>query len=236
MIRKRITFANVTSFLALFVALSAGSYAAVKLPANSVGSKQIKAKAVTSAKLGSKAVTSPKVAANAINGSNVAANALDGSKVKDGSLSGSDINLTTLGKVPSAASADTAGSAAIARLKAATGVGTSRANTSGNVPFDSATATCDSGLVATGGGVELSDPADQLILDSFRTGLLPGRDASRTTAPTRRPSRSTSSVLRLPRRSRRYRSDRMKRYELPALVRSPRAAARNGHRLSAFPR
>jgi len=170
MIRKRITFANVTSFLALFVALSAGSYAAVKLPANSVGSKQIKAKAVTSAKLGSKAVTSPKVAANAINGSNVAANALDGSKVKDGSLSGSDINLTTLGKVPSAASADTAGSAAIARLKAATGVGTSRANTSGNVPFDSATATCDSGLVATGGGVELSDPADQLILDSFPNG------------------------------------------------------------------
>jgi hypothetical protein len=160
MIRKRISFANVTSFLALFVALSAGSYAAVKLPANSVGSKQIKAKAVTSAKLGSKAVTSPKVAANAI----------DGSKVKDGALSGSDINLTTLGKVPSAANADTAGSAAIARLKTATAAGASRASSADNFPVDSATATCDSGLVAIGGGVELTDPGAQLTLDSFPNG------------------------------------------------------------------
>jgi hypothetical protein len=164
MIRKRITFANVTSFLALFVALSAGSYAAVKLPANSVGSKQIKAKAVTNAKLGSKAVTGPKLAANAI----------DGSKVKDGSLTGPDINLTTLGKVPSAASADTAGAAAIARVKTASAVVASRANTSTDPnalpPIDSATATCDSGLVATGGGVELSDHDAQATTDSYPSG------------------------------------------------------------------
>ncbi len=51
MIHKRLTFSNVTSFIALFVALSAGSYAAISLPANSVGSKQIKTKAVTNAKL-----------------------------------------------------------------------------------------------------------------------------------------------------------------------------------------
>jgi hypothetical protein len=160
MIRKRITFANVSSFLALFVALSAGSYAAVKLPANSVGSKQIKAKAVTAAKLGSKAVTGPKIAADAI----------DGSNVKDGSLSGGDINLTTLGKVPSAANADTAGSAAIARVKITAAAGASRAGSADSTPLDSATATCDSGTVAIGGGVELGDPRSQFAVDSFPNG------------------------------------------------------------------
>ena len=48
---KRLTFANITSFLALFVALSAGSYAATMLPANSVGTPQLKANAVTHRRL-----------------------------------------------------------------------------------------------------------------------------------------------------------------------------------------
>ena len=39
---RRLTFANVTSCLALFVALGGASYAAIKLPANSVGTKQVK--------------------------------------------------------------------------------------------------------------------------------------------------------------------------------------------------
>jgi hypothetical protein len=40
--RTRLTFANVTAALALFFALSAGSYAAIALPANSVTTKQVK--------------------------------------------------------------------------------------------------------------------------------------------------------------------------------------------------
>jgi len=50
-IRSRLTFANVLSCLALFVALGGASYAATQLPKNSVGSKQIKKEAVTPAKL-----------------------------------------------------------------------------------------------------------------------------------------------------------------------------------------
>jgi hypothetical protein len=50
-IRTRLTFANVVSVIALFVALGGGAYAAIKLPANSVGSKQIKKRAVTPAKV-----------------------------------------------------------------------------------------------------------------------------------------------------------------------------------------
>jgi hypothetical protein len=40
--KRRLTFANVTALLALFFALSAGSYAAVNLPKNSVTTKQVK--------------------------------------------------------------------------------------------------------------------------------------------------------------------------------------------------
>ena len=65
-IRARLTFANVISLIALFVALGGTGYAAIKLPKNSVTSKTIKKGAVTNAKLGKNAVT--------------------GSKVKDGSL------------------------------------------------------------------------------------------------------------------------------------------------------
>ena len=50
-VRRRLSYANVTATLALFIALGGVSYAAVKLPANSVGSKQLRANAVTSSKV-----------------------------------------------------------------------------------------------------------------------------------------------------------------------------------------
>lgn len=48
----RLTYANVTATIALFVALGGASYAAVALPANSVGTRQLRSGAVTPAKLG----------------------------------------------------------------------------------------------------------------------------------------------------------------------------------------
>src|SRR5258706_6700210 len=50
-LRKRLTYANVMSSIAVFVVLGGGAYAATTLPKNSVGSKQIKASAVTSSKV-----------------------------------------------------------------------------------------------------------------------------------------------------------------------------------------
>lgn len=82
---SRLTYANVISSLALFLVLSGGAaYAASHLPAKSVGTKQLKQGAVT------------------------------GAKVKDGSLSGADVNAATLGEVPSATRAQSAGTAATA--------------------------------------------------------------------------------------------------------------------------
>jgi hypothetical protein len=50
-VRKRLTYANVMSSIAVFVVLGGGAYAATTLPKNSVGSSQIKANAVTSSKV-----------------------------------------------------------------------------------------------------------------------------------------------------------------------------------------
>ncbi|HEX6781793.1 MAG TPA: hypothetical protein VF125_07150 [Solirubrobacterales bacterium] len=88
-IRKRLTYANVVSTLALFVALGLSSaYAANQLGKNSVGPKQLKKGAVTAAKLKPGAVTTAKLA--------------------DGAVTGEKVREETLGKVPAALQADRA--------------------------------------------------------------------------------------------------------------------------------
>lgn len=99
-IRKRLTYANVMSSIAVFLVIGgASAFAATQLGKNSVGAKQLKSNAVTSAKIKNNAVTTNKIKKNAVTGA----------KVKDGSLTGADINLGTVGTVPSAANANTVG-------------------------------------------------------------------------------------------------------------------------------
>jgi hypothetical protein len=87
--RRNLTYANVTSSLALVIAVGgAGAFAATQLAKNSVGSKQIRKNAITAAKIRTNAVT--------------------GAKVKDHSLTGNDIDLAKLGTVPQAHVADSA--------------------------------------------------------------------------------------------------------------------------------
>jgi hypothetical protein len=50
-LRARLSFANVMSVIAVFIALGGTGYAAVKLPKNSVGSKELKSNAVSSSKV-----------------------------------------------------------------------------------------------------------------------------------------------------------------------------------------
>jgi hypothetical protein len=80
--RRKLSFANVTSMMALMVALGGTSYAA-GLARNSVGSTQIKSKAVKNSDLGDNAVTA--------------------SKVKNGSLLAADF---ALGQLPAGATGD----------------------------------------------------------------------------------------------------------------------------------
>lgn len=121
-IRKRLTYANVMSSIAVFLVLGgATALAASQLGKNTVGSKQLKNNAVTTAKLKNKAVT--------------------GAKVKDGSLSGGDINVSTLGTVPSATNATNATNAKHA---------TSADSASGLTTLPSGKS--ESGFFAAGGG------------------------------------------------------------------------------------
>ncbi len=61
MLRRHLTPSLIISLLALFIATSGASYAALSIPKNSVGTKQIKKSAVTTKKLKKSAVTSSKV-------------------------------------------------------------------------------------------------------------------------------------------------------------------------------
>ena len=60
-VRRHLTFANIMSVVAVFIALGGASYAAVNLPKNSVGTKQIKGKAVGTKQLKASAIKSNKV-------------------------------------------------------------------------------------------------------------------------------------------------------------------------------
>ncbi len=112
-IRKRLTYANVMSSLAVFLVLGgATALAASQLGKNSVGTKQLKKNAVTAAKikkgavngaklgagavteskLGAGAVTNSKLGDGSVTGGKIANGAVTGDKVADGSLSGADIN------------------------------------------------------------------------------------------------------------------------------------------------
>ena len=91
-LRPKLTYANVVATLALFVAVGgASAFAASQLAKNSVGPKQLKKNSVTTAKVKKEAITA--------------------AKVKKGTLTGAQINVSTLGIVPAANTADTAGRA-----------------------------------------------------------------------------------------------------------------------------
>jgi hypothetical protein len=143
--------------LALFVALSGTAYGAT-LPRNSVGTPQLKKNAVTAPKIKKSAVTSPKIKKNAVTGA----------KVKADSLTGLDINESSLGKVPTAAGADTA---AVANSLASGDVNANTVVNPGGGAITTIEASCDSGLKGISAGVRVGDPVNQLLIDLYPVDL-----------------------------------------------------------------
>jgi hypothetical protein len=93
-IRKRLTYANVMSSIAVFLVLGgATAFAASKITA-----KQLQSNSVTTAKIKKNAVTASKIKNNSITTS----------KVANGAITGAKVNLGSLGTVPSATSATNA--------------------------------------------------------------------------------------------------------------------------------
>ena len=87
-IRKRLTYANVMSSIAVFLVLGGATALAAGLAKNSVGTKQLKKNAVTAAKIKKNAVTTE--------------------KIQNGAVTGAKLNV---GSIPTVPSATTAGSA-----------------------------------------------------------------------------------------------------------------------------
>lgn len=86
-IRKRLTYANVVSSLALFLVLGgATAFAAAQLGKNTVGSKQLKNNAVTAAKIKNGAVTGAKIKNGAVTEGKLANGAVTTSKILDSSV------------------------------------------------------------------------------------------------------------------------------------------------------
>lgn len=130
---------------ALIVALGGTSYAVVKPSPRSVGSKELKRNAVSSA--------------------HIKSNAIKSAEVKDGSLTGKDIEESSLGPVAlanRATSVDQAARAAVTGgldrvfYRVATVTVPAAPNANESTP-GVATARCDAGQLAVGGGVKLDD-------------------------------------------------------------------------------
>jgi hypothetical protein len=75
-VRFRLSYANVTATIALFLALGGGAIAAPHLGKNSVTTKSIKKNAVTAVKIKKGAVTNPKIADGAVTAGKLAAGAV----------------------------------------------------------------------------------------------------------------------------------------------------------------
>ncbi len=146
----RLTYANVTASIALFIALGGTSYAAVNLPRNSVGAKHLRSESVRS------------------------------SEVRDGSLEARDLSRrarAALRRQPVSAgtqgpSATPQGSPAVTRTgdrpivyKAAAGrVPVALAD---DTSIAAGSVSCDAGQQVTGGGVKLENSYEMYVADAY---------------------------------------------------------------------
>jgi hypothetical protein len=97
-IRKRLTYANVMSSLAMFLVLGgATAFAAHQLAKKSVGTKQLKSNAVTTAKIKKEAVSNAKIKKEAVTGDKIQNNAVSGEKIKAGAVDASKIAAGAVG-------------------------------------------------------------------------------------------------------------------------------------------
>lgn len=107
-IRKRLTYANVMSSIAVFLVLGGAAIAATQLPKNSVGTKQLKKNAVVTAKIKNNAVTTGKIKGQAVASGKIKNGAVVTDKLADGAVSTGKLaeeSVTTGKLAPSAVTA-----------------------------------------------------------------------------------------------------------------------------------
>jgi hypothetical protein len=90
-VKPRLSFANVTSMLALFIALGGTSYAAATLSSNSVNKSHLRSNSVGKSEIRRAAVGQSEVRANSIGASELRTSAVGSNDVKDETLGVNDL-------------------------------------------------------------------------------------------------------------------------------------------------
>jgi len=90
-LRQRMSFANVASGLALFIALGGTSYAAVALPSNSVGSDQIRTGAVGTSEIRTGGVNSAEIKTGGVSQSEIKTGGVGASELHTASVRSPEI-------------------------------------------------------------------------------------------------------------------------------------------------
>jgi len=106
-IRKRVTYANVMSSIAVFLVLGGASAYAIK----KVGSNEIKGNSITTGKIKKEAVATAKIKKEAVKTSKIANNAVTTAKITNDAVTGDKVKESSLSEVPKATLATTAESA-----------------------------------------------------------------------------------------------------------------------------
>jgi hypothetical protein len=117
-LRKRLTYANVMSSIAVFLVIGGGA-AFAALGKNTVGTPQLKKNAVKAGKIGPEAVKAGKLAKNAVTTNRLRDNIVTSAKIVGGSIltdkiandavTGDKVDESSLGTVPKAADAEKLG-------------------------------------------------------------------------------------------------------------------------------
>src|SRR5690349_8175620 len=96
-VRGRLTFANTTSLLALFVALGGTSYAATTLAANSVGSRQIRTNAVGTSEIAYSGVRMQDIRAGAVGRSEIGTGAVGQNEIRNDAVGPGELRKDSVG-------------------------------------------------------------------------------------------------------------------------------------------
>jgi hypothetical protein len=153
---KTLSFSNVLSLVALFVALGGSVYAAGKIngsqiKANSLPGNRVKAKTLTAKQVKPGSLTGTQIKAGSLTGAQIKAGSLTGTQIQAGSLTGTQINASTLSGVTASklASIQYASSKVPLGAVAAT-----------------STASCPAGTNIIGGGATVSNDDLDFVNDS----------------------------------------------------------------------
>ncbi len=130
---RHLSFSNVIAMIALFVALGGAAYAGTKINGSS-----IKNGSIGGGKLKNETITANKLKKGTVTAAQIAPGTLTGAQIVPGSITSSSINESTLGTVPSAQNATTAGTAT--KAKSATTAATATTATTANTANSANTA------------------------------------------------------------------------------------------------